>query len=217
MKATIGRDLSNDIVISDSTNVSGFHCTVTDSPGGYLLIEDLGSRNFTSINGQQITIARFFPNDELYIANVKIDYKWLKDELQKKSRYLKREYPDEIALLKKLYEDYVRSIRKLDWRKQLQVALVNAAILITGVFVNIHYFQKNEEMDKIIQAIVSVTLLAGFLGLQFAFDRTEDRKIALRREFLTVYICPNCGGRFDEEDIYVLLKRGCGHCKKTFE
>ena len=46
---SLGRDITNDIVINDP-EVSRHHCRLTRTPGGYT-IEDLGSTNGTFITG----------------------------------------------------------------------------------------------------------------------------------------------------------------------
>jgi len=53
---TLGRDITNDIVINDP-EVSRHHCRLTRGPGGYTL-EDLGSTNGSFINGQRLSGAR---------------------------------------------------------------------------------------------------------------------------------------------------------------
>ncbi len=53
---TIGRDITNEIVINDP-EVSRHHCTFVRGPGGYTL-EDKGSTNGTFVNGQRLSSPR---------------------------------------------------------------------------------------------------------------------------------------------------------------
>jgi pSer/pThr/pTyr-binding forkhead associated (FHA) protein len=52
VETTLGRDLSNDIVINDS-EASRRHARIFLQGGNYI-IEDLGSTNGTSVNGQRL-------------------------------------------------------------------------------------------------------------------------------------------------------------------
>lgn len=53
---TIGRDVTNDIVIAD-TEVSRQHARINRTPGGHVL-EDLGSTNGTFVNGDRLVSPR---------------------------------------------------------------------------------------------------------------------------------------------------------------
>lgn len=64
---TIGRDEGNDIVVDDLT-VSRRHARVSQTPDGYL-IEDLGSRNGTYVNGSRVASATIVNGDLVTVGN----------------------------------------------------------------------------------------------------------------------------------------------------
>jgi hypothetical protein len=58
---TIGRDGDNTVVVADDTYVSGRHATVAVAdgvPGGAVVVDDLGSKNGTYVNGTRIAQRR---------------------------------------------------------------------------------------------------------------------------------------------------------------
>ena len=60
---TMGRDITNDLVINDP-EVSRHHCRLTRTSSGYTL-EDLGSTNGTFVNGQRLSAARPLANGDM--------------------------------------------------------------------------------------------------------------------------------------------------------
>ena len=65
---TIGRALSNEVVIDDPT-VSARHASLTKSASGYRL-KDLGSMNGTQLNGVSITDAELKDGSEIRFGHV---------------------------------------------------------------------------------------------------------------------------------------------------
>ena len=62
-EVTIGRDLSCGVVISDAS-ISNTHAKITQTPEGFML-EDLGSRNGTFVNGDRVTQRRLLVNHDV--------------------------------------------------------------------------------------------------------------------------------------------------------
>jgi predicted component of type VI protein secretion system len=60
---TMGRDVTNEVVLSDS-EVSRQHARITHTPGGFVL-EDLGSTNGTFINGERLVAPRILAAGDL--------------------------------------------------------------------------------------------------------------------------------------------------------
>lgn len=60
---TIGRDVTNDIVIADA-EVSRQHARINRTPGGYVF-EDLGSTNGSFINGERLVAPRVLNQGDL--------------------------------------------------------------------------------------------------------------------------------------------------------
>jgi hypothetical protein len=69
---TIGRDLTNDIVINDS-EVSRKHARLTAQAGSFLL-EDLGSTNGTFVNGQRLLGPHLLRPGELILVGENVSF-----------------------------------------------------------------------------------------------------------------------------------------------
>jgi predicted component of type VI protein secretion system len=68
---SLGRDVSNDIVLSDP-EVSRQHARITRTPGGYVL-EDLGSTNGTFVNGERLVAPRVLSAGDLISLSEKVN------------------------------------------------------------------------------------------------------------------------------------------------
>jgi len=69
-KFSIGRRSDNDLVIQDK-QASRYHCTIEPIEGGYLL-SDLGTRNGTHVNGEQVERAVLTAGDEIRIGRARL-------------------------------------------------------------------------------------------------------------------------------------------------
>lgn len=68
---TVGRAVRADFIV-DAPLVSRFHCRLTASGDGRLLVEDLGSTNGTFVNGVRISSAEAGDGDRIGIGRVEL-------------------------------------------------------------------------------------------------------------------------------------------------
>ncbi|GEM_PF-2911031 len=67
----IGREPSNDIVLSGDTHVSRYHAEIVREGAGFI-IRDLGSKNGTLVNGSRISQHRLVNGDVIQIGSTRI-------------------------------------------------------------------------------------------------------------------------------------------------
>jgi hypothetical protein len=76
---TLGRESKQDVVIPDMS-VSRFHAFAKPSPDGALLLQDAGSTNGTTVNGQSVLAAgsgpprRLAPGDNVRLGHVELTF-----------------------------------------------------------------------------------------------------------------------------------------------
>jgi pSer/pThr/pTyr-binding forkhead associated (FHA) protein len=95
---TVGRDLANDIVIQDP-EISRRHARMRRWKHGYS-IEDVGSTNGTSVNGQPITEPRLLrPNDRLKVGT-NVQFQYVQDAAPREGVIAPRPVPMDIRIAK---------------------------------------------------------------------------------------------------------------------
>lgn len=95
---TVGRDLANDIVIQDP-EISRRHARMRRWKHGYS-IEDVGSTNGTSVNGQAISEPRLLrPNDRLKIGT-QVQFQYVQDAAPREGVIAPRPVPMDIRIAK---------------------------------------------------------------------------------------------------------------------
>ena len=70
---TIGRDPTNDMVITADPQISRQHAQVRAVAGGYEII-DMGSANGLFVNGQRVPRAVLRPGDRIRVGNTECAY-----------------------------------------------------------------------------------------------------------------------------------------------
>jgi general secretion pathway protein E len=70
---TIGRHGDNRVVITD-TMASRYHCHISRSPNGVVMLRDLNSSNGTAVNGHLITYTRLKTGDTITIGKVRMHF-----------------------------------------------------------------------------------------------------------------------------------------------
>lgn len=95
---TVGRDLANDIVIQDP-EISRRHARMRRWKHGYS-IEDVGSTNGTSVNGQPVTEPRLLrPNDRLRVGT-NVQFQYVQDAAPREGVIAPRPVPMDIRIAK---------------------------------------------------------------------------------------------------------------------
>ena len=74
-RVTIGKDPSNDVVLTTDATVSRLHAVIERFPSGWCL-RDLGSRNGTFVNGERILSERVLhAGDEIRVGGTRLVYR----------------------------------------------------------------------------------------------------------------------------------------------
>jgi len=72
-RITLGRDQTNDIVITD-TKISRIHARIESDPKGGIRLVDLGSTNGSQLNGKRVAWAEIHQGDVIMVGNTQIRF-----------------------------------------------------------------------------------------------------------------------------------------------
>ena len=90
----IGRAPGNDFIVNDSV-VSSHHAVITVKDNGEILIEDLGSKNGTFVDGKRIKSQILSPSSTVLLANHSIDWKTIVRSVSTKVPKVSVSFPPE--------------------------------------------------------------------------------------------------------------------------
>jgi diguanylate cyclase (GGDEF)-like protein len=157
----IGRDERGDLILTHSS-VSRYHTRVTCSPTGEVTVQDLGSTNGTSVNGQGTRRALLRPGDHLEIGAVSLRLDMLGlDELAHLARVQER--------LSAADRDPLTGMLNRSWLEEQLPALLercaDAEVPITSVFVDVDHFKAINDTyghavgDEVLQGVCRLLML----------------------------------------------------------
>lgn len=106
----IGRGRSNDVVINDEV-VSTSHAVITVSDFGDVVIEDLGSKNGTFVNGKKVVKAILTPSSTVLLGNHSIDWKQIVQNAKTKLVKVPINIPNDVVDKKTIGRNPMSQIR----------------------------------------------------------------------------------------------------------
>lgn len=199
----IGRAQSNTLVVPHQ-KISSKHCIVRKIADNEFIVEDLGSTNGTFVNGKRILQTLLKPEDELKLADIKIDLKLLFSIFQLKPFQGNLNYEDvkkqesvhlEFLKLKKVYENYISHKKKI---------MAGSSIASTGLRAGLSL----------------IPVVGNALGIMASgvTNTTQTKMIELDEKFKSEYVCPVCFRFLGQEPYENLSRRGtCLFCKSSWK
>jgi hypothetical protein len=196
---TIGRDTSNDIVIT-SNDVSSKHATVTRLENNEFEVIDLDSLNGTFVNGYRVLRATISVNDELRISQNPgkiIDlteiFK-LKDVSPKVVKTDENDFSQEFSKLKALYDNYQKDRIKLSKNHQLKTSIIRAAFTLSPlvIFKVVQHSLDPSQQQEFSSDFIVFSVLGSTLAVAATGSMSPVEKISqLDEDFKVKYVCPN--------------------------
>lgn len=211
---TLGRTDDNDIVLN-KPRVSSHHLTVTDH-GEDLIIKDLSSKNGTFKYGKKIAQTVLKKDESINVADIEIDYNWIKDKTNHLYKTRTNDFSKEFAELEFIYKEYLMDINRIKKGHTknllgLRIILSLIPLLISIIFWN--SFNSYPQIRYMLMASSGIILTISMLFTSGS-DKIENKLNDRREEFLLNYKCPKCGCHLGNTPWIILADRKtCSQCK----
>lgn len=215
MKYTIGKSAECEIKI-DLPQISSKHCTIQKTLEDYYIIEDLNSTNHTYVNSFKIKIARFTANDNLMLADKKIDNNWLFLQISNLDQQNKTDFRTEFSKLKEIYNSHQEKIKKIDWEFNKKSTYIRVALGLLPLVLSA-ILPISQSLRIFLMSSSTIFLVPFFVLIQQKNSKATALKEKENIEFQLKYRCPKCGNKFGFSHWQILeAEKSCPRCKAIF-
>ncbi|MCL1894644.1 MAG: FHA domain-containing protein [Holophagaceae bacterium] len=216
----LGRDC--DLIKISDESVSRRHAKLSQDSEGYIL-EDLGSKNGTFVNGTPIKRKRISLQDSVVLGSYEINLQKLRFPMSDV------EFGKAFQNLKKVYDVYTatkKEIQSSGTKRNIMARILPMAVAIAlgGILIAILTFVlgESEGFSKIKPYLNSILLGAAMLiGGGFSSKQSGqsfENIYELDQQFKLDYICPDCKRHFGQTPWQNLKQQTkCQFCKRSFE
>jgi hypothetical protein len=215
---SIGRNPKSDIVINKES-VSNEHAHLTVLKEKWI-IKDNQSSNGVWINRRRVLQAVVNKDDELLIANQKVELiKYLRiNQGEVIGIKLPDDYTEQFADLMAIEKKYELENEKVDKSAGFFMAGFRISFLVTAISgILIRMFIENGQLMYILISTIFFGLISLFFFIQSnkALRLKDKKKKVLRDQIKIEYICPSCQNNLPDSTYMMTLKEEyrCRFCK----
>lgn len=214
-KITIGREADNTIQVNKS-DVSGHHVSITQTGKNSFFVEDLGSTNYTFVNGSPVTSATIGVDDKLRLSKDTVIN--LREIFQIHSASgeaaAQSIYIEQFLKLKELWEETERQKKQVQRRHQRKAAFIRTGIMLLIIAIALPF--RAILGDVFLAVSIAAGGIAGILVPVSPPEvlRTLDERLQLH------YVCPFCETRLGQFSWNFYAEKGkCPNpkCDKSFK
>jgi len=204
-------------------SVSRRHARLFRTSDGFF-IEDLNSTCGTFVNGKPVKIKKITDKDKISLGG--LDYCELDvSKILKMIPMTEKEFQDAFLKLRQVYDKYQSDKVKLQSESQgkmmvkrtLPMALPGLLMVVVPFFLD----RSDPHASVMIQMfggmLGAAAMVAGTIWSSKSMSKMPELMNNLREQFLTDYVCPNCGQDFGERPWENIKRQGkCRACSREF-